>query len=81
MSQKTCEWGKYVGLCGKPSKEGDIDGRCEEHSGLKCTGCGAPASHSCYVEYQFVCGYPICDFCTCGPRSCQHQPEFPFKPD
>ena len=52
-----CQWGTYGCYCGaetEPSKE-----FCNYHT-KTCTVCGDEAVKGCPMEYQFVCGAPIC---------------------
>lgn len=53
----------WVGKCGKDAVEGSE--YCEEHSATKCSVCGKQATQDCGETYQFVCGAPLCDNCTC----------------
>lgn len=38
-------------------------GRCEEHTGLICCSCGAPATGECNETMELVCGAILCDNC------------------
>ena len=56
----SCKWVKsWVGKCGNPSS-GEF---CSEHSGLKCSSCGAQSTHDCEETFGLVCGFPLCDDC------------------
>lgn len=50
----------WIGKCKELASE---TGRCEKHSGIVCSSCGAPATHECEETGQFVCGAPLCDDC------------------
>lgn len=62
MSQLTCGFDvAWVGRCRVVvCSEGE---RCQQHAGLKCCSCGAPATRECDETMQFVCGCPLCDDC------------------
>jgi len=50
----------WIGKCKEPALE---NGMCEKHKDLKCSSCGAPATHECSETGQFVCGFLLCDDC------------------
>lgn len=52
-----CRWECYGWVCNKTAVEREM---CAEHVKKTCY-CGAPATHGCNVELQFVCGGPLCD--------------------
>ena len=55
----------WAGRCKKPAGE---SGRCQEHTGLTCVGCGATAVKSCdHTGIQFVCGANLCAGCMHAP--------------
>ena len=45
----------WVGPCGKSD--------CKEHTALKCSCCGAPATRECSETFGLVCGAPLCLDC------------------
>lgn len=52
-----CEYGlAWIGSCG-------VDD-CTKHADIKCSSCGAPATHECDATFGLVCGSPLCDDCT-----------------
>lgn len=50
----------WLGLCQEPATE---TGRCEKHSNISCSSCGAPATRECDETMGLVCGAPLCDDC------------------
>lgn len=53
-----CVWETYGFVCRKNTVDGTKF--CTDHAHKKCF-CGAPATHGCNVELQFVCGGPLCE--------------------
>jgi len=48
---------------GRCNDKADETGLCEHHRAMKCSSCGAQATHDCDHTGQFVCGVPLCDGC------------------
>jgi hypothetical protein len=48
----------YVGRCGDPMP-------CAKHV-IRCSSCGAPATHECDASGSLVCGMPLCNDCEHG---------------
>jgi hypothetical protein len=40
------------------------EGECPQHANLKCSSCGAPATHECEETHGFICGAPLCEKCS-----------------
>jgi len=54
----------YHGPCEAPALP--MRRRCERHavpSKTVCAGCGGVATQECSYAGQFVCGFPLCDWC------------------
>jgi len=51
----------WVGYCNQDTNNNDF---CEEHSPLKCSGCGAKATKDCEATLgPMTCGKPLCNNC------------------
>lgn len=49
----------WRGKCKAPT----LECFCDKHVAMKCSSCGAQATHDCSHTGQFVCGAPLCANC------------------
>lgn len=73
-----CKFNKaWQGQCKNEAIEGSDF--CKEHTGLKCSSCGEPATRECDETMGLVCGAPLCDNCehTIQSNGCNNGGELP----